>query len=135
MLNNNFRISMVLSFILFATWNIFTYNSLAYKKLHADSDWIKIVLVTIMAFWVYATTTVAKKNKLLFPTLHLSIALQLLLFVEMNVHLTPIKNIPFIDSCDGLLFILNFMLIGIGINFKNFDDFITKVTNSKAQKL
>jgi hypothetical protein len=135
MLNNNFRISMVLSFILFATWNIFTYNSLAYKKLHADSDWIKIVLVTIMAFWVYATTTVAKKNKLLFPTLYLSIALQLLLFVEMNVHLTVPKNIPFIDSCDGLLFILNFMLIGIGINFKNFDDFITKVTNSKAQKL
>lgn len=126
---------MVLSFILFATWNIFTYNSLAYKKLHADSDWIKIVLVTIMAFWVYVTARVAKKNKLLFPTLYLSIALQLLLFVEMNVHLTPMKNIPFIDTCDGLLFILNFILIGIGINFKDFDDFITKVTNSKVQEL
>lgn len=126
---------MVLSFILFATWNIFTSYSLAYKKLHADSDWIKIVLATIMAFWVYATTMAAKKNKLLFPTLHLSIALQLLLFVEMNVHLTPIKNIPFIDSCGGLLFILNFILICIGINFKDFDDFITKLTNSKVQEL
>lgn len=58
---------MVISFVLFATWNIFTYNSLAYKKLHADSDWIKIVLVTIMAFWVYVTTMVAKKKQTSIP--------------------------------------------------------------------
>lgn len=120
---------MVLSFILFATWNIFTSYSLSYKKLYADPDWIKIVLVTIMILWVYATATVAKKNKLLSPILHLSIALQLLLFVEMNVHLSVLKNIPFIDSCDGLLFILNFMLIGIGISFKDFDDFISKIAH------
>lgn len=126
---------MVLSFVLFASWNVFTHTYLDYNRRYADSDLTKIVLVTIIILWVHATATVAKKNKLLFPALHISIALQLLLFVEMNVHLTVLKNIPFIDSCDGLLFILNFMLIGIGINFKDYDDFITKMTNSKASKL